>query len=114
MDIIYKHGDLMQASERFIAHGCNAQGVMGSGVAKLIRDKYPEAYEQYVGIHKMQGLELGEVSWTENTEPHIVINIISQEFYGRDPNVVYVSYGALRKAFRYLNVLATNGDYMTS
>lgn len=112
MDIIYKHGDLMTASERFIAHGCNAQGVMGSGVAKLIRDKYPEAYERYVGIHKMQGLELGDVDWTENTEPHFVINIISQEFYGRDPNVVYVSYDALRKAFRHLNACAADGVYM--
>ncbi len=35
--ITYKQGDLMKASETYIAHGCNAQGVMGSGVAKAIR-----------------------------------------------------------------------------
>ena len=35
MNIIYKQGDLLECSEQVIVHGCNAQGVMGSGVAKV-------------------------------------------------------------------------------
>lgn len=102
MDIIYKHGDLMRASEAFILHGCNAQGVMGSGVAKLIRDRYPKAYEEYAKAHKQSGLVVGECIWVE-TSPHTVINGITQEFYGRDPNVVYVSYDGLRAVIRNIN-----------
>lgn len=45
--ITYKTGDLMQADEIAIAHGCNTQGLMGAGVARLVRDKYPEAYDAY-------------------------------------------------------------------
>ena len=30
-----------------IVHGCNCQGVMGSGIAKEIKDRFPEAYQVY-------------------------------------------------------------------
>ena len=39
MKIIYKQGDLLEAEEVVIVHGCNAQGVVGSGVALAIRNK---------------------------------------------------------------------------
>jgi O-acetyl-ADP-ribose deacetylase (regulator of RNase III) len=28
-----------------IAHSCNCQNVMGAGIAKQIKDRYPQAYE---------------------------------------------------------------------
>lgn len=30
-----------------IAHGCNAQGVWGSGIAKPFKEKYPKAFDEY-------------------------------------------------------------------
>jgi hypothetical protein len=37
--------DLAEAGEfEVIVQGCNCHGVMGSGIAKEIRDRYPEAY----------------------------------------------------------------------
>ena len=105
MDIVYKHGDLMRATERFILHGCNAQGVMGSGVAKLIRDQYPQAYNEYVDAHRDRGLLVGQAIWV-NTAPHAIINGITQEFYGRDPNVVYVSYDGIRSVIQNINNVA--------
>lgn len=107
MNIIYKHGDLMKADEQFIVHGCNAQGVMGSGVAKLIRDAYPQAYNDYVATYRDQGerLDLGQTIWV-NTAPHAIINAVTQDRYGRDENVVYADYDAIRKAFRTINEYA--------
>jgi hypothetical protein len=35
-------GDLLKSDCQYIAHGVNCQGVMNSGIAKQIRDKYPE------------------------------------------------------------------------
>lgn len=32
--IQYKTGNLLDTPDSYIVHGCNAQGVMGSGVAK--------------------------------------------------------------------------------
>lgn len=47
MNFIYKVGDLMEAEEPAIAHGCNIRGVMGAGVAKLVRDRHPEVFYAY-------------------------------------------------------------------
>ncbi|ESQ88967.1 hypothetical protein ABAC460_14395 [Asticcacaulis sp. AC460] len=47
MKIIYKTGDLLEAPERVICHGCNAQGVMGSGIAVPIRNRYPMVFKAY-------------------------------------------------------------------
>lgn len=41
-------GDLLALAEEgkfdIIVHGCNCQNTMGSGIAKQIKDRYPEAY----------------------------------------------------------------------
>lgn len=104
MDIIYRKGNLLDAPERVIAHGCNAQGVMGSGVAKAIRDQYPKAYDDYRAQHLSGGLQLGRIVWTPildefDNEHRLIANCITQEFYGRDGKR-YVDYEAIRSCVR--------------
>ncbi|RYD66860.1 MAG: hypothetical protein EOP83_04015 [Verrucomicrobiaceae bacterium] len=104
MRIEYKTGDLLAGPEAFICHGCNAQGVMGSGIAKTIRDIYPNAYTTYRDRYENLGLGMGSVIWVEckptdsRYRARTVIDAITQEHYGRDPNRVYVSYEAIEKA----------------
>lgn len=42
-------GDLLTLAERgkfdIIVHGCNCQNTMGSGIAKQIKDRYPDAFQ---------------------------------------------------------------------
>jgi O-acetyl-ADP-ribose deacetylase (regulator of RNase III) len=101
-------GDLMAAPETFLLHGCNAQGVMGRGVAKLVRDAYPEAYRVYRDAYearqdKTRGLPLGSYTIWEGDE-RTVINGITQEFFqGGDADHVYVSYAAVERLFQSLN-----------
>lgn len=47
MTISYTTGDLMGAKEIALAHGCNCQGAMGAGVARLVREWHPEVYVVY-------------------------------------------------------------------
>src|SRR4051812_17967724 len=49
MPILYVSGDLFNNAyhAQAFAHGCNCQGSMGAGVAKTIRARYPEMYEEY-------------------------------------------------------------------
>lgn len=82
-----------------IAHGCNAQGVMGSGFAKQIKVRYPTAYNYYIQAFKttkrLKGKDwLGRLI-AVNENGHYIINAITQEFYGRDNNFKYVSYKAV-------------------
>ena len=104
MKIKYVHGDLMKAQEEFIIHGCNAQGVMGSGVAKLLRDADENVFTEYRKVYDAQGLKVGDVIWVPRTKlGKTVVNAVTQEFYGREPGVVYVSYEGLAEAMRKID-----------
>jgi O-acetyl-ADP-ribose deacetylase (regulator of RNase III) len=107
--IRYVHGNLLAAPEPMIVHGCNAQGVMGSGVAKAIRDRYPKAYEDYRAHYQRNGLSLGQVIWSDN-EPHIVANAITQQFYGGEPGVRYCCYEGIAVALKEINDVARAGN----
>lgn len=99
--IIYKVGNLLEAPERYICHGCNAQGVMGSGVARQIREKWPSVYDAYIDCYKKIGLSLGEILWVD-VGTKVIINAITQEFYGNDGKL-YLSYEALDKCLTKIN-----------
>lgn len=105
-----KPGNLLEAPEKIIVHGCNAQGVMASGIAKAVREKWPEAYKRYKADYEWynnadNGIKLGYCSVAQ-TDGKYIVNGITQEFYGRDPKVVYVNYGAIEKVMYGVRMLA--------
>lgn len=102
MKIIYKQGDLLKCPESVIVHGCNAQGVMGSGVALQIKEQFPLAYDVYMMAHEAGELKLGQCSFAEQNGK-MIINAVTQEFYGRVEGVRYVDYEAVRKAMYDIN-----------
>lgn len=100
MRIIYKKGNLINATENMIAHGCNNRGVMGAGVAREIRNKFPGAYQTYKDYYKLHGLELGTIiPWRDEK---YIMNCITQDGFGKDGKK-YVSYDAIRKCMRQIN-----------
>lgn len=107
--IQYKVGNLLDAVEPCLLQSCNARGVMNSGVAKVIRQEYPRAFEVYYAEHIARGLKLGTVVWVDcrdNNGGHLIGNLIGQGDYGREAGRVYTDYDALRsgliEANRYL------------
>ena len=105
MKIQYKKGNIIHADEFVIAHGCNAQGVMGSAAAKDIRQAFPLAYQKYKEVYDRAGLQLGTIIWV--VDKKWIANCITQEFYGRTPKQ-YVSYDAIRQCMVSLNKTASN------
>lgn len=102
MEIEYVTGDLFKTNCPLILHGCNAQGRMGSGVAKIVRERFPEAYEQYFNVYRHgTGLHLGHAIFVESNGKHIG-NLITQEFYGSDGKR-YVSYDAINNSMEHVN-----------
>lgn len=90
------NGNLLDATEDLICHQVNCQGVMGSGVAKAIRDKWPEVYDRYVAYtHTYQGGDLlGSILIVPiGNAKGGVINMFSQNNYGYDGSR-YTSYDA--------------------
>jgi O-acetyl-ADP-ribose deacetylase (regulator of RNase III) len=103
MKIEYIRGDLLTTDIRHIIHGCNSKGVMGSGVARAIRDKYPRAYQDYEDTYNSYGLELGQIIVSVQGDDKVIHNAITQRDYGRDSARVYVSYWAIAESFRKIN-----------
>lgn len=45
--MIFKRGDLFTTELKAIGHGVNCSGVMGAGIAKPIKDKWPNNFKNY-------------------------------------------------------------------
>jgi len=98
-----KIGNLINVTEGHIVHGCNAQGVMGSGVALAVRRKFPGAYEDYIHQHKTNGLELGRAYLYVENDNLYIWNAITQGDYGY--GVRQVSYDAVQTCFEEINAM---------
>lgn len=96
------HGNLLESDAKFICHQVNCQGVMGSGVAKQVREKWPIVYRAYKELcdansGKREGL-LSRTQWVLAKNDVVVINIFAQLSYGRD-GAKYTDLESLRVAF---------------
>ena len=103
-------GNLMNVTAGHIVHGCNAQGVMGSGVALAVKNKYPEAYKAYKEVYDAGNLYLGE-SYPGAVKSDLVIwNAVTQNLYGH--KVRMVSYDAIQTCFESVNQWITENKGM--
>jgi O-acetyl-ADP-ribose deacetylase (regulator of RNase III) len=79
-----KEVNLLTVETEAIAHQCNCFGVMGGGVAKVIREKYPEVYETDKQTKEACRDKLGTFSCVKTGDGKMVYNIYSQYRYGVD------------------------------
>ena len=100
MRIEWRIGDVLKGPYGNIAHGCNAQGVMGSGIAGQIHDDYPEVYKAYRETFEDRGLKLGQVIVVRAYD-RWWFNCITQEYFGSSRR--HVNYGAVQECIRGIN-----------
>lgn len=91
MSLYMTQGDLLTLAERgkfdIIVHGCNCQNTMGSGIAKQIKDRYPDAYQadsDYDSLYaSRQYLKLGNFSLAKifSKSNFIIVNAYTQYHY---------------------------------
>lgn len=100
--------DIFESGARYILHQVNCQGVMGSGVAKQVREKYPkvyDAYKRWCDTMPHNAL-LGMVQFVKtkeeyNTSFHGILNLFAQDNFGYDGKC-YTDYESLRKCLIYV------------
>lgn len=99
------HGDLVKLALEgkfdVIIHGCNCYCAMGAGIAKLIKAKFPEAYEADCQTEKGARAKLGTISFaTVERDGHsiTVVNGYTQHHW-RGQGVL-VDYEAVRGVAR--------------
>lgn len=94
MAVHYKFGNLLDAPVDYICHQVNCQGRMGSGIAKQIRERWPDVYDAYMRAFTKSKNTLGDIQLVAHEKrKQIVINMYAQEFYGYDGKR-YTSYDA--------------------
>lgn len=110
MEIIYKNGNLLDAQTTVIGHQVNCQGVMGSGVAKQIRDKWPLIFSNYQVKCQSPISPLGDVLIVKVSDNQYIANIFGQYNYGTNGER-YTSYDALDIAFSRLKYTMVENNF---
>ena len=109
--IEYIKGDLVKSDCDVIIHGCNCFCNMGAGIAKQIRETYPEAYETDKLTTRGDKNKLGQISYTRVVNKYFpdkvvyVVNAYTQFTYGRKDGEIYADYIAIREAMVRINEL---------
>ncbi len=103
--------DILKAPVDIIFHQANCQHTMGSGVAKLLRDNYPEVYDADCNQTKRgDKAKLGTVSIATINRPDTrlkyVFNLYGQFNFGRDKR--YTNYEAIYRALEEAKGKITN------
>jgi O-acetyl-ADP-ribose deacetylase (regulator of RNase III) len=109
--IHYVKGNLLDSDCDYICHQVNCKGVMNSGIAKQIRERWPEVYDAYVEWHKSCSAErpathpyqymLGNILTVPISMEQSIINMAAQNRYGYD-GIKYTSYDAFWLCLRHI------------
>ena len=108
-------GDLFNTTAKYICHQVNCKGKMGSGVAKQIRDKYPEVYSAYrleCNLFDEQGLPKslpGIILPVQADDGKVIINMFAQNNYGYD-DACYTDYRAFQMCLIEISELLPEGS----
>ena len=103
MEIKHINGNIFDSDVNIICHQCNCMGVMGSGVAKQVKDKYPRVFEKYKDACEKDLVKLGscQVVAIDDTKTKCVANLFGQWNFGGDGKR-YTSYDAIYSALEKL------------
>lgn len=103
------HSDLLAALDagqiQVVGHQVNCQGVMGAGLARQIRERYPQALSDYRAAHTSGRLILGAAVMSRVADQRWIAHLTGQDRYGRDQQ--HTDYDALRRALSWVATRAT-------
>lgn len=107
--MIEKNGDMFTSDATYLAHGVNTVGVMGAGIAKTVKEKFPKTYEEYKWLCSRQGLVAGNYfCFPENGK--VIVNLASQAMPGPDANYDWLFTSLLRFAQSAVAKVKRNGN----
>ena len=93
-------GNLVTGKYPVFCHQVNCKGVMGSGIARQIRNEYPEVYHEYKFLCSNGNASLGKIQPVKTSDGRVCMNMFAQYSYGRDGQ--YTNYEAFKKCLENL------------
>jgi O-acetyl-ADP-ribose deacetylase (regulator of RNase III) len=92
-----RYGNALDVNTGIIVHGCNCLGIMGGGIAREVKNRFPLAFHEYDKVHQSRGLKLGEICFAEVSPNKFIINANTQQDIGGPKR--QVSYDAIAECF---------------
>ncbi len=99
--IEYRQGDLLKAPMDIIVHGCNCKHSFGAGIARQIREQFPQAHTADLKTLYGDPSKLGDYS-TVVIDNKRIINAYTQFNYSTDK--LDVDYDAVERVMRTIKV----------
>jgi len=104
--IKYVKGDLFTTDANIIAHGVNCRGGFGSGIAGIIKVKYPKVRHYYLDKFEEEGWKLGDVQFVKlGSGDQYIANCATQDSY-LPRGIQHVNYDAVEIAMKRLRNFA--------
>lgn len=75
--------NILESDDDIIVHQVNCMGVMGAGLARSIKDRWPEVFDSYLRFLSSTDEPLGRAQFVHTDDGRIVVNMFAQHFYGR-------------------------------
>lgn len=97
----FEKGNIITGNYPIFCQQVNCKGVMGAGLAKQIRKKYPEVYEKYMFECSFEDVpKIGKCNYVPTKDRRICINMFAQDGYGRDKK--YTDYNAFKECLEHI------------
>ena len=96
----FEKGNIVTGNYPIFCQQVNCKGVMGAGLAKQIKEKYPEVYNYYKPFCDDGVAELGACNYIPTKDKRICICMYAQDGYGR--NKRYTDYEAFKKCLEHI------------
>ena len=98
--IEYIKGDVLNSGEAVVVHGCNCFNTMGSGIARQVREEYPEACQIDALTVPGDRSKLGLYTTAVGKNGTRIINAYTQ--YGYSRTEVSVDYNAVESVMELI------------
>lgn len=87
-------GNIFDCPAQIIFHVCNIQVVMGTGIAKEIKNKYPRAWnsDQMTGRDDVKKLSEFSLAMRGPDQKQTVLNLYAMRYYGRESRKLNYEY----------------------
>lgn len=102
-------GNIFDCTENIIVHQTNCQGVMGSGIAKQVKERYPEVFNAYYHYCKTQELKdiFGTALICQVSDYKYIANVFGQNTFGQG---LQTDYDMLKNALKEVHDFAKENN----
>ena len=109
MGIVYVSGNILEAKTEVITNAVNCVGVMGAGLAKQFKDKYPEMFKDYREACRYKELFPGQIHVYKihsTSPPFYIFNFPTKKDWRNPSKIEYIEKGlnTMRKVLSTTNI----------